>query len=174
MFGVIRAAVLSSLFCGVVAARLPHIAARVAEREDALPIARYGSSPTSANGSKPCSEAESAAHWLLDSDELVPRHASRSSTSSRIARSSSCFIRQSDASGRLLLARRVLHAGGARSSVRILMDDFGVAGRGGDVLWLDAHPLIEVAVRPVDRAARGLRQRPVPHARLHVSRRIHD
>jgi putative cardiolipin synthase len=53
------------------------------------------------------------------------------------------FVSQSDASGHLL-ADRVLQAADRGVKVRILMDDFGVAGRGGDVLKLDAHPGIEV------------------------------
>jgi putative cardiolipin synthase len=55
------------------------------------------------------------------------------------------FIWQSDASGHLL-ADRLLHAADRGVKIRLLMDDFGVAGRGGDVLKLDAHPGIEVRV----------------------------
>ena len=84
-----------------------------------------------------------SAHWLLDRNELALRARLALTDEAAISLDVQYFVWQSDASGHLL-ADRMLHAADRGVRVRILVDDFGVSGKGGDVLKLDAHPNIEV------------------------------
>jgi putative cardiolipin synthase len=115
------------------------------EHQDALPMARYGSlADVGARIEAMLAPGESA-HWLLDRNELALSARLALVDEAAVSLDLQYFIWQSDASGHLL-ADRVLHAAERGVQVRILMDDFGVAGRGGDVLSLDAHPLIDVRI----------------------------
>ena len=80
-----------------------------------------------------------SAHWLLDRNQLALTARLALADEAAISLDIQYFVWQSDASGHLL-ADRILHAADRGVRVRILVDDFGVAGRGGDVLKLDAHP----------------------------------
>src|SRR5262245_53399914 len=84
-----------------------------------------------------------SAHWLLDRNQLALE--ARLALVDEAAESLDVqyFVWQSDATGHLL-ADRMLHAADRGVRIRILIDDFGVSGKGGDVLKLDAHPNIEV------------------------------
>ena len=84
-----------------------------------------------------------SALWLLDRNELALRARLALADEAAVSLDVQYFIWQSDASGHLL-ADRMLHAADRGVRVRILVDDFGVSGKGGDVLKLDAHPNIEV------------------------------
>jgi putative cardiolipin synthase len=120
--------------------------ARVAgPREDALPVARYGSLADFAGRIEAMLAAGESAHWLLDRNELALKARLALADEAAVSLDIQYFVWQSDASGHLL-ADRILHAADRGVRVRILVDDFGVAGRGGDVLKLDAHPDIEVRV----------------------------
>jgi putative cardiolipin synthase len=114
-------------------------------REEALPVARYGSLADFAGRIEAMLPAGESAHWLLDRNQLA--FTARLALVDEAATSLDLqyFIWQSDASGHLL-ADRVLRAADRGVKVRVLMDDFGVSGPGGDVLKLDAHPGIEVRV----------------------------
>jgi putative cardiolipin synthase len=116
---------------------------RVAERGDALPAAQYGSLADFGGRVEAMLESGESAHWLLDRNELALR--ARLALADEAAQSLDVqyFVWQSDASGHLL-ADRILHAADRGVRVRILVDDFGVSGKGGDVLKLDAHPAVEV------------------------------
>jgi putative cardiolipin synthase len=143
---VIRGACLLIAVLSVAAAGCRTLPARDAvERDEALPIARYGSLADVGERIEAMLGSGESAHWLLDGNQLA--FTARLALVDEAAASLDLqyFIWQSDASGHLL-ADRVLHAAERGVRVRILMDDFGVAGRGGDVLWLDAHPQIEVRV----------------------------
>ena len=84
-----------------------------------------------------------SAHWLLDRNQLALTARLALADEAAVSLDVQYFVWQSDASGHLL-ADRILHAADRGVRVRILVDDFGVAGRGGDVLKLDAHPGVEV------------------------------
>ena len=84
-----------------------------------------------------------SAHWLLDRNQLALTARLALADEAAFSLDVQYFVWQSDASGHLL-ADRILHAADRGVRVRILVDDFGVAGRGGDVLKLDAHPGVEV------------------------------
>lgn len=114
-------------------------------REVALPAARYGSLADVAGRVEALLPPGQSAHWLLDASQLAL--AARLALADEAAQSLDIqyFIWQSDASGHLL-ADRMLEAADRGVRVRVLLDDFGVSGRGGDVLKLDAHPNVEVRV----------------------------
>jgi putative cardiolipin synthase len=114
-------------------------------REDALPVARYGSLADFGGRIEGMLAAGQSAHWLLDSNELAFKARLALTDEAATSLDVQYFVWQSDATGHLLIDR-VLHAADRGVKVRILMDDFGVAGRGGDVIKLDAHPGIEVRV----------------------------
>ena len=84
-----------------------------------------------------------SAHWLLDRNRLALTARLALADEAAVSLDVQYFVWQSDASGHLL-ADRMLHAADRGVRVRILVDDFGVSGRGGDVLKLDAHPDVEV------------------------------
>jgi putative cardiolipin synthase len=111
--------------------------------ESALPAARYGSLADVAERIEAMLGRGESAHWLLDRNQLALTARLALVDEAAVSLDVQYFIWQSDATGHLL-ADRVLHAADRGVRVRILMDDFGVAGRGGDVLSLDAHPQIEV------------------------------
>jgi putative cardiolipin synthase len=110
-----------------------------------LPIARYGSLADFAGRIEAMLGQGESAHWLLDRNELAFSARLALTDEAAVSLDVQYFIWQSDASGHLL-AERIVRAADRGVSVRILMDDFGVAGRGGDVLKLDAHPGIQVRV----------------------------
>jgi putative cardiolipin synthase len=114
-------------------------------REDALPVARYGSLADFAGRVEAMLGQGESAHWLLDRNELALKARLALADEAAVSLDIQYFVWQSDATGHLLIDR-VLHAADRGVKVRILMDDFGVAGRGGDVIKLDAHPGIEVRV----------------------------
>lgn len=117
--------------------------ARIAAHESALAQARYGSLADFGGRIEAMLSGGESAHWLLDRNELALR--ARLALADEAAESLDVqyFVWQSDASGHLL-ADRMLHAADRGVRIRILIDDFGVSGKGGDVLKLDAHPNIEV------------------------------
>ena len=117
--------------------------ARIAVHEEALAQARYGSLADFGGRIEAMLSGGESAHWLLDRNELALR--ARLALADEAAESLDVqyFVWQSDASGHLL-ADRMLHAADRGVRIRILIDDFGVSGKGGDVLKLDAHPNIEV------------------------------
>jgi putative cardiolipin synthase len=84
-----------------------------------------------------------SAHWLLDRNALALRARLALADEAAVSLDVQYFVWQSDASGHLV-ADRMLHAADRGVRVRILVDDFGVSGKGGDVLKLEAHPNIEV------------------------------
>ena len=148
--------------------------------EAALPIAQYGSLADFAERIEAMLGGGESAHWLLDRNQLALSARLALVDEAAVSLDLQYFIWQSDASGHLL-ADRVLHAADRGVKVRILMDDFGVAGRGGDVLKLDAHPGIDVRVfNPW--ARRGARfhtateflTRPVLNRRMHNKTFIAD
>jgi cardiolipin synthase C len=116
---------------------------RVAAYEVALPAGRYGSLADVAGRIEAMLGGGESAHWLLDRNQLALE--ARLALVDEAAESLDVqyFVWQSDASGHLL-ADRMLHAADRGVRIRILIDDFGVSGKGGDVLKLDAHPNIEV------------------------------
>jgi putative cardiolipin synthase len=116
-----------------------------AAHDAALPVAQYGSLADFAERIEAMLGSGESAHWLLDRNQLALTARLALVDEAAVSLDLQYFIWQSDASGHLL-ADRVLHAADRGVAVRILMDDFGVAGRGGDVLKLDAHPNIEVRV----------------------------
>jgi putative cardiolipin synthase len=120
--------------------------ARVVETDDvSLPAARYGSLADFAGRIEAMLRSGESAHWLLDGNQLALTARLALADEAAVSLDVQYFIWQSDATGHLL-ADRVLHAAERGVRVRILMDDFGVAGKGGDVLKLDAHENIEVRV----------------------------
>jgi putative cardiolipin synthase len=116
---------------------------RVAPVETSLPAAQYGSLADFGERIEAMLGSGESAHWLLDRNELALE--ARLALADEAAESLDLqyFVWQSDASGHLL-ADRALHAADRGVRVRVLIDDFGVSGKGGDVLKLDAHPNIEV------------------------------
>ena len=110
---------------------------------EALPVARYGSLADFAGRIEAMLGSGESAHWLLDRNQLALTARLALADEAAISLDIQYFVWQSDASGHLL-ADRILHAADRGVRVRILVDDFGVAGRGGDVLKLDAHPSVEV------------------------------
>jgi putative cardiolipin synthase len=117
--------------------------ARVAPAENALPQAQYGSLADFGRRIEGLLAGGESAHWLLDRSELALRARLALADEAAVSLDVQYFVWQSDASGHLL-ADRMLHAADRGVRVRILVDDFGVSGKGGDVLKLDAHPNIEV------------------------------
>lgn len=117
--------------------------ARVAEHQEALPVAQYGSLADFGARIEAMLAGGESAHWLLDRNELALRARLALADEAAVSLDVQYFVWQSDASGHLL-ADRMLHAADRGVRVRILIDDFGVSGKGGDVLKLDAHPNIEV------------------------------
>ncbi len=115
------------------------------ERDVALPVAEYGSLADFSERIEAMLASGESAHWLLDRNQLALTARLALVDEAAVSLDLQYFIWQSDASGHLL-ADRVLHAADRGVKVRILMDDFGVAGKGGDVLKLDAHPNVEVRV----------------------------
>lgn len=114
-------------------------------RDNALPPARYGQLADIAGRIEAMLPAGESALWLLDRNQLAFTARLALVDEAAVSLDIQYFIWQSDASGHLL-ADRVLHAADRGVRVRILLDDFGVAGRGGDALSLDAHPMIDVRV----------------------------
>jgi putative cardiolipin synthase len=110
-----------------------------------LPVARYGSLADFAGRVEAMLGAGESAHWLLDGNQLALTARLALADEAAVSLDVQYFIWQSDATGQLF-ADRMLHAADRGVRVRILMDDFGVAGKGGDVLKLDAHENIEVRV----------------------------
>ena len=142
----IRTALLCIVLCSVTVAGCRALPVRVAvAREDALPIARYGSLADFAGRIEAMLGSGESAHWLLDRNQLAFRSRLALADEAAVSLDVQYFVWQSDASGHLL-SDRVMRAADRGVKVRILMDDFGVAGRGGDVLKLDAHPGIEVRI----------------------------
>jgi cardiolipin synthase C len=117
--------------------------ARVAEHQVALAIAQYGSLADFAERIEAMLGNGESALWLLDRNDLALRARLALTDEAAVSLDVQYFVWQSDASGHLL-ADRMLHAADRGVRVRILVDDFGVSGKGGDVLKLDAHPNIEV------------------------------
>jgi len=115
----------------------------VAPVEAAAPVADYGSLADFGKRIEAMLANGESAHWLLDRNELALRARLALADEAAVSLDVQYFVWQSDASGHLL-ADRMLHAADRGVSVRILVDDFGVSGKGGDVLKLDAHPNIEV------------------------------
>lgn len=151
-----------------------------AAREEALPVAQYGSLADFAGRIEAMLAPGESAHWLLDRNQSALTARLALIDEAAVSLDLQYFIWQSDASGHLV-ADRILHAADRGVHVRILMDDFGVAGRGGDVLKLDAHPNVEVRVfNPW--ARRGSRfhtatefiARPVLNRRMHNKAFIAD
>ena len=125
----IRAACFLLAVLCVMVAGCRSLPVRVAvEGENALPIARYGSLADVGERIEAMLGRGESAHWLLDRNQLA--FTARLALVDEAAASIDLqyFIWQSDASGHLL-ADRVLHAAERGVRVRILMDDFGVAGR---------------------------------------------
>jgi putative cardiolipin synthase len=116
---------------------------RVAAAENAAPVAQYGSLADFGQRIEAMLPSGESAHWLLDRNELALRARLALADEAAISLDVQYFVWQSDASGHLL-ADRLLHAADRGVRVRILVDDFGVSGKGGDVLKLDAHPNIQV------------------------------
>jgi cardiolipin synthase C len=142
---VIRAAFLL-IVLGCTAAGCRDLPVRVAAtHEAALPVARYGSLADFAGRIEAMLAGGESAHWLLDRNQLALSARLALADEAAVSLDVQYFVWQSDATGHLL-ADRLLHAAERGVKVRVLMDDFGVAGRGGDVLKLDAHPTIEVRV----------------------------
>lgn len=108
-----------------------------------MPAARYGSLADFGGRIEAMLGSGESAHWLLDRNQLALE--ARLALIDEAAESLDVqyFVWQSDATGHLL-ADRMLHAADRGVRIRILIDDFGVSGKGGDVLKLDAHPNIEV------------------------------
>lgn len=125
--------------CGALPARV------VAAPEQALPAARYGSLADFAGRIEAMLGQGESAHWLLDANRLALEARLALADEAAVSLDIQYFVWQSDASGHLL-ADRILHAANRGVRVRILVDDFGVAGRGGDVIKLDAHPGVEIRV----------------------------
>jgi putative cardiolipin synthase len=117
--------------------------ARVAPHEEALPVAQYGSLADFGARIQAMLGSGESAHWLLDRNDLALHARLALADEAAVSLDVQYFVWQSDASGHLL-ADRMLHAADRGVRVRILVDDFGVSGKGGDVLKLDAHPNIEV------------------------------
>ncbi len=117
--------------------------ARVAPHEEALPQAQYGSLADIAGRIEAMLGSGESAHWLLDRNALALRARLALADEAAVSLDVQYFVWQSDASGHLV-ADRMLHAADRGVRVRILVDDFGVSGKGGDVLKLEAHPNIEV------------------------------
>jgi cardiolipin synthase C len=111
--------------------------------EGALPAAQYGQLAEIAGRIESMLGSGESAHWLLDRNQLALTARLALADEAAVSLDIQYFVWQSDASGRLL-ADRMLHAADRGVRVRILVDDFGVSGKGGDVLKLDAHPNIEV------------------------------
>lgn len=84
-----------------------------------------------------------SAYWLLDRNELALRSRLALVDGAAVSLDIQYFIWQEDATGHLL-AGRLLAAAERGVKVRLLLDDFGIPDARGDVLNLDAHPLIEV------------------------------
>jgi len=140
---VIRVAGLLVAVLSVGVAGCRALPARVAPVERALPIAQYGSLADFGARIEAMLGSGESAHWLLDRNELALRARLALADEAAVSLDVQYFVWQSDATGRLL-ADRMLHAADRGVRVRILVDDFGVSGKGGDVLKLDAHPNIEV------------------------------
>ena len=117
--------------------------ARVAPHEEALPTARYGSLADFGGRIEAMLGSGESAHWLLDRNDLALQARLALADEAATSLDVQYFVWQSDATGHLL-ADRMLHAADRGVRIRILIDDFGVSGKGGDVLKLDAHPNIEV------------------------------
>jgi putative cardiolipin synthase len=113
--------------------------------EHALPVTRYGSLADYAGRIEAMLASGESAHWLLDRNQLA--FTARLALADEAASSLDVqyFIWQDDASGHLF-ADRLLRAADRGVRVRVLMDDLGVSGPGGDVLKLDAHPMIAVRI----------------------------
>ena len=142
----IRAACLLAVLCSVTLAGCRGLPVRgTLAREAALPAARYGSLADFAGRIEAMLPAGESAHWLLDANQRALMTRLALADEAAVSLDVQYFIWQSDSSGHLL-ADRMLHAAQRGVRVRILMDDFGVSGRGGDVVKLDAHPNIEVRV----------------------------
>jgi putative cardiolipin synthase len=142
---VTRAACLSiAVFC-IAVSGCTALPVRVVETDGSLPVARYGSLADFAGRVEAMLRAGESAHWLLDGNQLALTARVALADEAAVSLDVQYFIWQSDATGHLL-ADRVMHAADRGVRVRILMDDFGVAGKGGDVLKLDAHENIEVRV----------------------------
>jgi putative cardiolipin synthase len=114
-------------------------------REEALAPARYGTLADVSGRIEAQLPTGQSAHWLLDANQLALTARLALIDDSALSLDIQYFIWQSDATGHLV-AQRVLAAADRGVRVRILLDDFGVSGRGGDVLKLDAHPNIAVRV----------------------------
>jgi putative cardiolipin synthase len=141
--GVVRAAGLLIAVASIGFAGCRALPARVAPVENAAPVAEYGSLADFGERIEAMLAGGESAHWLLDRNELALRARLALADEAAISLDIQYFVWQSDASGHLL-ADRMLHAADRGVRVRILVDDFGVSGKGGDVLKLDAHPSIEV------------------------------
>ncbi|HJR70164.1 MAG TPA: phospholipase D family protein [Gammaproteobacteria bacterium] len=143
---VIRAAAVLIVCAGAAAAGCRSLPLRTdVVREHALPAASYGSLADFAGRIEAMLPPGESAHWLLDRNQLALTARLALTDEAATSLDVQYFIWQSDATGHLL-SDRILRAADRGVRVRVLMDDFGVAGTGGDVLKLDAHPLIAVRV----------------------------
>jgi putative cardiolipin synthase len=140
---VIRATSLLVAVLGIAAGGCRALPDRVAPYEEALAAARYGSLADFGARIEAMLASGESAHWLLDRNEVALRARLALADEAAVSLDVQYFVWQSDATGHLL-ADRMLHAADRGVRVRILVDDFGVSGKGGDVLKLDAHPNIEV------------------------------
>jgi putative cardiolipin synthase len=113
--------------------------------EQALPIANYGSLADFSGRIEAMLAQGESAHWLLDRNQLALTARLALADEAASSLDVQYFIWQNDATG-YLLSDRLLRAADRGVRVRVLMDDLGVSGSGGDVLKLDAHPLIAVRI----------------------------
>ena len=139
----IRVAVLLGALLTIGLAGCRALPARVAPLETASAVAQYGSLADFGGRIEAMLGAGESAHWLLDRNALALRARLALFDEAAVSLDVQYFVWQSDATGHVL-ADRMLHAADRGVRVRILIDDFGVSGKGGDVLKLDAHPNIEV------------------------------
>jgi putative cardiolipin synthase len=113
--------------------------------ETALPVAGYGSLADYGGRIEAMLAPGESAHWLLDRNQLALTARLALADEAATSLDVQYFIWQDDASG-YLFSDRLLRAADRGVRVRVLMDDLGVSGPGGDVLKLDAHPLIAVRI----------------------------
>ena len=124
--------------------------ARLAERVDvaherALPPAAVGALAEHAGRVAMRLGTDESAYWLLDRNELALTARLALVDTAAASLDVQYFIWQEDATGNLL-AGQLLAAAERGVKIRLLLDDFGISNARGDVLHLDAHPMIEVRV----------------------------
>jgi putative cardiolipin synthase len=143
---VIRVAAILIVCAGVAVAGCGSLPLRTAVvPEHALPIASYGSLADFAGRIEAMLAPGESAHWLLDRNQLALTARLALTDEAASSLDVQYFIWQDDATG-YLLSDRLLRAADRGVRVRVLMDDLGVSGPGGEVLKLDAHPLVAVRI----------------------------